>query len=58
MDTEKNNVEKKTEGPEQNDRYISADPTNEEKKEEGTGAKSKITIEKGKKPIDFDDLFF
>ena len=59
METGNNNVEKKTEGEvNQNDRYISTDSTNEEIKEDRTESKPKITIEKGKKPIDFDDLFF
>ena len=64
MNTERNNLDRDPDESNVNEREkdMNADPkTNEEEtnfKVENTGSKRKITIEKGKKPIDFDDLFF
>jgi hypothetical protein len=65
MSSDKNNLESKD--PEDskasgNDKIRNGDRNEDEQeadfKAENSRSKHKITIEKGKKPIDFDDLFF
>lgn len=64
MNSDKNNLDKDPANNivNENEKNMNGDlKTNEEEKifsAENTGSKRKITIEKGKKPIDFDDLFF
>lgn len=63
MNTDKNNLDRDPgdSNVNENEKNMSGDhKTNEDEKFQAgnTGSKRKITIEKGKKPIDFDDLFF
>ncbi len=64
MNNDKNNLERDLgdSNVNESEKGMNGDlKANEEEKNfsaENEGSKRKITIEKGKKPIDFDDLFF